>query len=41
MFIRSLEETGFSNPEWPIMFISVLSVKLKISMYTGIHKIML
>jgi len=31
----------FRYPEWLIMFISVLSVKLKISTYTGIHKMML
>jgi len=38
-----LRERGpvFRYPEWLIIFISVLSVKLKISMYTGIHKMTL
>lgn len=31
----------FRYPEWLIMFISVLSVKLKISTYIGIHKMTL
>jgi len=34
-------EPVFKYPEWLIMFISVLSVKLKISTHTGIHKITL
>jgi len=31
----------FRYPEWLIMFISVIPVKLKISMYIGIHKMTL